>query len=436
MTSFITDEIRATVHDLEVKRGSRRGMATKLHNRITKAISEGPDRINAASLQELATQLSTAIDLHNALQAQLEEFYENFRGLRSETRGADDTSLLDTHVEWKSVVANVLQELPLRRQAVSLLADIEAALASPMPDSSFYRNSVDKLHTRRVSVIDSFTEFYHVIPDLKSICDDVINKMARLFTMTAAACREAAPAAISPVSFNPTSPVSTPVSDRNALNVELPTYDGDPFKWANFRTMFVRTVEKRARGHSAFEVKGLLIKSMKHPDGLKILHNLPSDDLPLDKLLDKLESLYGAADVRAPLITRKILSVTSCSLSAADMDFLYDNFLLPYNKFCALMGDSLGSFLAMLASNLMSPECRRKWLRHRTPDTPPHMDNLLKFIEAQKKELRGHDYLSASGPYLPSVPARPSSPRLERPRPPPAKRPPPPEDRTTLSCVR
>ncbi len=145
MTSFITDEIRATVHDLEVKRGSRRGRATKLHNRITKASSEGPDRINAASLQELATQLSTAIDLHNALQAQLEEFYENFRGLRSETRGADDTSLLDTHVEWKSVVANVLQALPLRRQAVSLLADIEAALASPMPDSSFYRNSVDKL---------------------------------------------------------------------------------------------------------------------------------------------------------------------------------------------------------------------------------------------------------------------------------------------------
>ncbi len=96
---MITEEISTTVRDLEVKRGSRRGMATKLHNRIAKVIADGPDRINASSLQELSAQLSTAIDLHTALQAQLEEFYETFPELRSTAKEAEDTDLLDAHVE-------------------------------------------------------------------------------------------------------------------------------------------------------------------------------------------------------------------------------------------------------------------------------------------------------------------------------------------------
>ncbi len=73
-----SEEVRTTVHDLEVKRGSRRGIATKLHNRIKKVIAEGPDRIKASTLEDLFAQLTVAIDNHTAFQAQLEEFYETF----------------------------------------------------------------------------------------------------------------------------------------------------------------------------------------------------------------------------------------------------------------------------------------------------------------------------------------------------------------------
>ncbi len=74
--------------------------------------------------------------------------------------------------------------------------------------------------------------------------------------------------------------------------------------------MFIRTIEKRARGHSTLEVKGLLIKAVKHPEGLKVLHNLPTDDMPLDNMLDKLEAIFGAPDVLAPLIIRKVFRVS------------------------------------------------------------------------------------------------------------------------------
>ncbi len=245
-----SEEVRTTVHDLEVKRGSRRGIATKLHNRIKKVIVEGPDRIKASTLEDLFAQLTVAIDNHTAFQAQLEEFYETFSDMRNPAKELEDTELLDTHVEWKSDISNVLKALPLRRQAASLLADIEAALADPMPDSPFFRNSVDKLHSRRVSVIDLSTEFYQALPDLEEVCTDIITKMNALFTLTAAACKDTA-AAAPPVA--PSAP--SPASDKNTLTVDLPNYDGDPFKWANFQTMFRRTIEKRAKGHSALEVK-------------------------------------------------------------------------------------------------------------------------------------------------------------------------------------
>ncbi len=427
MSLVLSQDVRAA----EVKRGSRRGNVTKLHNRVVKAIADGPDHIQASSLQVMASQLSAAIDAHAAIQAQLEEFYESFPELRSSVKDTEDTDLLDTHVEWKASVANVLVALPLRRQAISLLTDIEAAIASPMPDSPFYRNSVDKLHSRRVSIIDSSTEFFHDMPELRTVCDTVVDRMNHLFTMTAAACKEAA--APTPI-ITPAPAASTP--DRHSLNIELPSFDGDPFKWANFRTMFTTTVDKRAKGHTPLEIKGLLIKTVKHQEGLRVLHNLPSVDMPLSGMLDRSEAIYGTPEIIAPLIIRKIKSVSSCKLSLQDMDFVYENFILPYQKFCALVGDSLGSFLALSASGFMSSECCREWLRHRPPDTPPDMDNLCKFIELQRRELRGsttHGPTPSNSYLLPTPPARPPSPRADRHRPAPVSSLPP--RRSALHCA-
>ena len=123
MSFVLTEEIRTLVHDLEVKRGIRRGNVTKLQNRIVKSVADGPDRIQASPLQELFQQLSAAVDAHAAVQSQLEEYYDNYPELRSAARAEEDTELLDTHVQWKSPVSNVLAALPLRHQALALLND-------------------------------------------------------------------------------------------------------------------------------------------------------------------------------------------------------------------------------------------------------------------------------------------------------------------------
>jgi len=288
-----------------------------------------------------------------------------------------------------------------------------------MPDSTFFRSAVDKLYARRVSIVDLSTEFYEEMPALHKVCNEIVHRMDQLFTLTAAACKEAA-AISSPVSAMP-APAAAMSSDRDALKIELPNFDGDPFKWSNFKTMFTQTVSKRARGHSPLEVKGLLIKAVKHQEGLKILHNLPSDDMTLDEMLARLEAIYGSPEILAPLIIGKIKSVSSCSLTACDIDDLYEKVILPYNKFCSLVGDSLGAYLALSVSHMMTPECRREWLRHRPGDKPPDMDNLQKFVDYQKKELRGVCTQASELPNSTHSSASPSSARFDRPKPPSSK---------------
>ncbi len=96
------------------------------------------------------------------------------------------------------------------------------------------------------------------------------------------------------------------------------------------------------------------------------------------------------------------------------------------------------TFLAMTASNFMSAECRREWLRHRPPDTPPDMNNLSRFIDVQKKELRGASTLTSGLPassHLPTPSARPSSPRVDRSRTMPVKVPPPGDPHSIALCA-
>ena len=395
MSATAPEQVRTTVHELEVRRGRRRGTITKLHHRIDKALSEGPERINQGTLKDLAAQLSTTIDAHTALQTQLDELYDLYDDLRTPQKAEDDESLLDLHITWRARVNDVIVALPLRAKAVSILNSADSYLSDPVPDSQYFRSLVDKLHLRHVEVSDGCAGVFQALSDLKEICDSTEAKMAALLRLTANACKDAPPASVP-------APPTPPSSDRDALKIELPSFDGDPFKWANFRTMFCQTIEKRARGHTRLEVKGLLIKAVKHPEGLKILHTLPSDDVPLSDMLDKLEAVFGAADVLAPLIIAKILSISTCSLSASDVDRLYESLILPYNKFCSLVGDSLGDFLAMMVASFMSADCRREWTRHRPPDSAPSMDNLTKFVDAQRKELRGSHLLSPPSPSVSS----------------------------------
>ncbi len=415
----------ASITDLKVKRSSRRGAVTKLHNRITKAIEVGPDRIRRTALMDLQGQLDVAIDAHAAVQAQMEEIYNSYEGLRSDADEDDDTHHLSTHTNWKSEVSDTLSALTQWDNAVSLLDDLEVLLRAPAPDSGFFRDSVSALKQKRDALVRGCRKYFPALDGLQELCARISTSMIALDNVMYSATKDRP---LSAPGSAPILAVSSPAPDRHTLHIDVPQYDGDPFKWANFATMFRTTIDKRAIGHTNLEVKGHLIKAIKHPEGLKILHNLPSDDMSLDEMLKRLESVFGAPEVLVPRIISKIKSVSSCELTLPVIEHIYENIVLPYNKFCSLVGDSFGAFLSMSTVNMMTPECKREWLRFKSSDALPDMDSFSKFIDLQRKELRGSSSLVSVTPspsHAPTPSTRPSSPRPDHSRNAPTKAPPP-----------
>ncbi len=87
------------------------------------------------------------------------------------------------------------------------------------------------------------------------------------------------------------------------------------------------------------------------------------------------------------MLIQKINRVTQFGLNTHDIDFLHKNFALSFQKFHSLVVDSLSSYLAQVLVGMMSPECKREWLRHKKPDTVPDMWTLIEFLKYWKKEL-------------------------------------------------
>ncbi len=197
--------------------------------------------------------------------------------------------------------------------------------------------------------------------------------------------RESAPRTV-------TSPSSSPMtlshSHGATLHLDVPTFDGDPFEWANFETMFKASMKTRARGHTKLEIKGHLIKAVKHPEGQKILQSHTDPNPDIDTILAELREKFGSPQVLCPLIIARIQRTKHTRMTATDMDAVRDNLLLPYQSLKDLIGDSLSSYLAMFFVGTLDPETNREWLRVKEPGTVPNMDTVAKFVKYWQTELQ------------------------------------------------
>ncbi len=188
-----------------------------------------------------------------------------------------------------------------------------------------------------------------------------------------------------PVSSTPSSPSCS--HHGSSLHIEVPTYDGDPLKWDVFETRFRAAIKARARGHSDLEIQGHLLKAVQHPLGQSLLHNMSSSKLDLDSMLDSLKERFGSPEVVAPLLIQNINKATQLGLNTFDLNNVHDHVVLSFQKLQSLVGDSLSVYLALIVVGMMSPECKREWLRHKSPRSVPDMDAITSFLKFWIKEL-------------------------------------------------
>jgi len=395
------------LESLRHKRAYRRGQVTKVKTKVQHLQTLPPDEIDPMDVEGLLEELTIQLKVHGKLQTQIEELYEAYPDLAVDEEDEKDR-ISDTHRSVKSLVIALQKALPLWNDCSALLRQVEHKLDHVQADSPVFRTSLESLNTRFTTLSSSIPRSVRVLPPLGDRWEILERKLNALVLEVESGCRDIPSPATAPVISSTAAPVVA-VTAASSLHLELPHFDGDPFKWKNFATMFRATIKARAKGHSKLEIKGHLLRAVKHPAGQKLLNNLPSDDLGLDEMLQLLEEKFGSTEVLTPLIISKIQSVTKFNLSSSDVDHVHDSFILPFQKFVSVVGDSLSSYLAMLLTSMMSPECKREWLRHTVPGAPATMENIVKFVKYWQHEFNHVEVSSPATNLSRQTPSGPSS---------------------------
>ncbi len=385
--------------------GHRRGQITKLRNKVQDMQAAHPDTFDLILIDELFADLHTQVSVIEDLQEKIDFIYEEYPDLAIDEEPEKDR-LDDAHKALKCTLLTLKKAGPLSHDCNVLLGQIQEAASKPQPESPRFCALVDSLRSRLTAISSATGPLLCSVTHLAARCKELDAVMSEL--------QQAIWTEDRPVSPLPTPihspPTVAPYFSNSSLHLDVPRFDGNPYiKWSNFEVMFRATIKSRARGHSNLEVKGHLIN-----EGLQILHNLPDPDASLDEMLDALEAKFGATDILGPLIINKISSVCNFDLSSSNLDNIYDNMCLPFQKFIFLVGNNLSNYLALSAIGMMSPECKREWLRFKPTNSMPAMDSILKFVQYWRKELgtlktaSTSTLPSSSGPYRAA--ARSSSP--------------------------
>ncbi len=377
-----------TLGSLHRKRGNKRGMLTRLQRKVSELLDKHPDEVSNYAADDLLKDLDSLRLAHRGIQDQIDDLVqdnEDYEESEETEKDRDD----DSYEKVKTTIKDFQQFHELWINSNGLSNELTTAQNVLAVDSPLFRESFVKLSTRCndwFKIAQRFTRGNHI---LDNRFKDLEDRLAILTRDVHSSCRDdpTTPTTTTPADSSPSSARSSSYNN-SSLHLDVPIFEGDPFKWANFETMFKATVSARAKGHSNLEIKGHLIKAVKHPEGQKIFHSIPDPDSYLDSMLDLLREKFGSPQVLCPLIIAKIQKMKHLRLTAADMASARDDFILPFQTFHALVGDSLSSYLAMVFVGLMDPDCKREWLRHKEPDSVPDMDTVSKFVRYWQRELQ------------------------------------------------
>ncbi len=351
-------------------------------------------------LLDLQTQTA---DLEK-LQAQIDEIYIAQPELAVDEDEEKD-KLSDAYRSLKGILLSFQKAGPLWDDSSVLLRQLTHLMDSPQPDSPTYRSTVESLYARCMALSASSASVHRVLPQVRDRFLDVEQKANHLHHIVSKDHRD--PRSTPPVPA-PSVPTSVPPSSHSGstLHIEVPTFDGDPLKWEVFESRFRAAIKTRAKGHSDLEIQGHLIKAVQHPLGQSLLHNLPCSGTNLDSMMTTLKERFGSPEVVSPLLIQKINKATHLGLNSQDLNDVYNNVSLSFQKLQSLLGDSLSAYLGMIVVGMMSPECKREWLRHKKPGSIPDMSAVTDFIKFWIKELAPEPGTSvntppATTPYIP-----------------------------------
>ncbi len=331
------------------------------------------------TIKLLSEELSTAVSAHDIIQSQIDE-------LLVDDSAAFDLEVIerDKHCELHTELRRTLMLIEERHQLWSnsncVVEEMDTLSAVSDKTSPSFRSMFENFSNNCKPFLNS-ARAHHAHPAFRE-------RLQSLHVARDKLCRHACTSSesSSPVLSFPHPSCSIPKGAP--IPVKVPSFDGNPLHWEKYESEFSTAIRTRAPHYSNFDVRCLLTESVVPIKAKNIIKHHPDRDAPLADLLRALKREFGTPVIVGPILLEKLLTHNTYDLDYSGFSNLSEHFIQPYDSLVSLIGDSLSTFMALLAKKCLSTSCRMEWEKFtKDIEAVPDMDHFKSFIETWQKVL-------------------------------------------------
>ena len=373
---------------IDGKRSYRRGQVAKVKSKIKEVEARSLRDIRLKELQRQHQDLLRNLAIHDALQSRYEELLTKKPSIseaelnqerdRSEEVRATHQDHSDWHEEFMSKFKFYHQGLMLQ-ESLTHVQDSEF-LTTPHvnEDLSQLKSEIRYFQTNTMDFADD-SQLRCLRQNLQDVVKEVSTRLAAEQKKSSATEKTGA---AEPVK------VRTEVVSATKLNLELPTFSGNPMDWTDFHALFTASVDKRGVSLVDAEKCCLLLKAMSSEESRRIVKYYSSGSNGYEAALKVLEDAYGQPALIYPHHVQALLAPDRYTYDRQSLRRMRETAETHIRGIERMKGKTFEQFIAAIFISRFDSQMEHEWTTHSSdPDKLPTIGEVLEFFRKREFKL-------------------------------------------------
>ncbi len=360
------------VDHIRRQRTHRRGAITKLSKRLSSFQEKSALELCLPDVQALEADIRKDVSKHMELQEDIDRRLDHESLLAEE---ADKT-------KHEEIYENLIWQASKLSKACQVAAecDVLHAKCKELEDeeiTSAHRDELRELTSQR----DDLRRLVSAHKDNRALqaefteINTLFMKIKKL--IISAAAPTTTPSTTSTTSIHP------PTTPRMApLNIQVPTYKGDPLMWRAFEVSLTSVLEHRGAGLADMDKFAVIQQAIGPEAGKRLVADYMSRGGSVKDLLDELRHKFGRPQLVIPSLVKYVADNSKVEDSQRGMQLFKERVIDHFKTLKALVDNDLSLFLPHHAQQAFQGETWKDWERLlREKLHKPTMEDLSQFVE-------------------------------------------------------
>ncbi len=375
------------------KRTSHRGNVTKLRKRMDEFLKESIHELDISDIQYYKKEMEKEVQYNKVLQEKYEELLLNETG----TTNAYEREIMEcednerTQQELHSQFLKLLHEVEqvgeyeiIEAEATNLRESTHIGERSLDIDVSKFKrdcqqflktNRSYKGHCEMSNMLTKVREMMSVVPEIHLIAKKKKEDIEHSTTGSTNG--------MDGDSLTPSSSIIVQ-QRRKELEVELPTFNGDPLDWQTFEEILQNLMKSRGASLSQAEKASILAGRMRKEDDRKLVRSFAGTIEEYNCAIAALTNQYGDPNRLYPMYVNKLLSTPHFTFDQESLRSLREACTTTPKKMEKLGGYNIDNIYAQACISNFSPALKNDWEQYFPRRTAlPTTDQLMEYLDAK-----------------------------------------------------